>query len=364
MTAAAHDNSWGRLWKRWLFPYAAIVLSVYLPGILCNLYAGTLTSPTNTKVPCETPFIEDYVFHFNWLLVFPAFLLLVPTYMKNADNCLRNHLGIKSVPYNKKKGLFKGTTQLFRSYLLKIALFFLVITAIVSALAIRSLHTTKNLKTWFTPSFETIPTTVFYFTFAVLLVLFAAVFLAYHYSVMAELRRMTKSDKSSELAWSVAPGGPIHATFSSFLHLLYPVAFVPIIIIIGRTMVFEYSLFDPVTIFNMIAIPLGIFVWVLFPFTATGIPTYLQAKRMKLLQENAKQMSKIWDDMAKGAKNDDKGVLLKKMDYLEKEKAFVDKHYPLLLLSKQARIIPAAISSVPIIVSLVRVLADVLKRTP
>lgn len=361
MNDIVHDNTWGRLWKRWLLPYAFIVLIVYLPGIICNIYTGTFKSPTNTKTPCETPFLEDYLFHINWLLIFPAFILLIPTYLKNADDCLRKHLGIESIPYNKKKGLFKGMTPLFRSYLLRLSFFFLVIAVIVSALNIRSLRKAKILKTWNTPSLETIPTSVFFFASAIVLVLASAVFLAYHYSVMAKLKEMTSSDKTAELAWSVAPGGPIHATFSSFLHLLYPVAFVPIGIIISRTMNLKLSLLDPVTLFNMIAIPLGILIWVLFPFTLTAIPKYLRMKRIELLQNNAMNMSKIWNKLSKGAKDANKETLLKEMDYLEKERAFIEKHYPMLLLSKHARIVPVVISSTPVVLSLVRVLIDFLK---
>ena len=61
----------------------------------------------------------------------------------------------------------------------------------------------------------------------------------------------------------------------------------------------KYSFRDPVTIFNMIAIPLGIILWVLFPFGLTGIPQYLRTKRIELLQNNAIEMVKIWDILSK-----------------------------------------------------------------
>lgn len=289
------------------------------------------------------------------------FFLLIPTYVRRANECLRTHLGRESLPFDRERQRGKRTTPVFRRLLWVLCLVFLSLTCIVSVLNARSLWEVESLMKWYAPSLETIPTSAFFFAMCAILGLAAGVFLAFHYSVMFQLRRMISEDHTSELEWSVTEGGPIHLAFSSYLYLLYPVAIIPIGVILMRTLRVHFSPLDPVTLFNIIIIPVGIIIWIVFPFTLTGIPRHLRMRRRELLQGNAKEMTGIWRRICDGAYDAKRASLLKQMDCLAKEREFVMKYYPRLSLSKRARIIPAVLSLVALAISLVRTVIELSK---
>jgi len=287
----------------------------------------------------------------------------LPRYFKNANACILKHLPGESPPYDRRKGEkgIKATTPLFRKWLVGIVLVFFAIAAAVTIANIRSYSPGETLKIWHAVSTKTVPATVCYYTLCAAAVLAASIVFAYHCSVMMQLRAIISLDKKSDVTLSIAPGTPIDAMLSSLLHLLYLIALIPICVIFGRTIRADFSLFDPVTMFNMIIAPVIMFSVAILPFSLTGIPKYLRMKRKKLIGQNARRMSKIWDKLYQGAQDYDREELLKTIDFLAKEKALIQKHCPRSPLVRHTKVTVTAVSSLPAVLSIARVVLGFLK---
>jgi len=339
-----------RLYRHWRICFVTGILGLYGLGSLTALWSGTYGY--GPGVSCRVPFLKDYLFHIDLLIVFPVAVLLLPRYFKNANHCLLIHLNDTALPYKRGKGL----SPLFRKWLCGMILFAASLIAIITALNIRSLTASPDveLKTWFTPSAKTLPATMFYFSEIAVASLAAAVIIAYHCTVMMELRKIAVPDKISDFTWSIAPGGPIDATLSSLLSVICVLSFLPVGVILGRTYNMGFSLFDLVTMLNMTVIPLIILLIIVLPYSLSGIPKCLRTARQKLLDNNAKKIGELWEELSHDGIGDQKKTeLVEEIDHLEKNGGLIKSRYPVFPLTVHAKKIASAASALPVVVSLV-----------
>lgn len=357
MQTKSNENILERLHRHWKIYFIAGILGLYGLGSLTALWSGTYGY--GPGVSCRVPFLKDYFFHIDLLIVFPIAVLLLPRYFKNAKQCLSVHLNDAALPYQRGKAL----SPLFRKWLRGMILFAASMFAIFTALTIRSLLASSDLvpKTWFTPSAKTMPATVFYFSEIAVATLAAAVVIAYHCSVMMELRKIAVPGRISDLTCSIAPGGPIDATLSSLLSVICVLSFVPVGVILGRTYNMGFSPFDLVTMLNMTVIPLIIILIIILPYSLTGIPKCLRTARQKLLDDNAKKIGERLEELSDdGIDDQKKSELIKDIDRLEKDGGLIKSLYPVFPLAGHAKKIASAASALPVVVSVVTAILSAL----
>lgn len=323
--------------QHWGLRFIIPICAVYPLTIFGSIAAGTFLP--GGDVPCNIPIVQDTVFHLIWLLAIPFSLALLRQYHEQRDAML----DALSRPACR---VFDDNATEVRASL---ACGMLPLVLLIVALVIRAAFLAVNLReTGETQSF-------WWFTYghlnvaagAYVLVSFLAtwiglIILSRYFQTMWHIR-----ERMSDLR-VVPPSitGHVWKVQKAFLIMTLPLLLIPSAIWASRIKL-GYGFLAPITIFNMVSLPVGIIAVLFLPWMITKIRFRLARQRNTLLNRNNTEISRLLEKMARRYGKRVTRVLTAQIDELSKEKAFIQKHYLVWPIAGTRAILVGAVSLIP-----------------
>ena len=305
---------WGR--RRPLLMYVVVAAAVFVPAMVLSLRARTFL-PDGLN-GCQVPFVTDYAFHVVALVAVPLTTVLLNRFFAKANEIVEELSA---------RGILGGGLLLEEEKFQASCRPWLYGLAIGGTLAL--VIAFVNLKTlgvysWWYAGGRFGAGTLFMLLAGMAEASVISDALIRYFRILRVLSRQVEALKRAP-TWLADPAGPVWPFFRDFYIALLPAALLPLSVWASRTLKGRISLWDPISILNIVALPAGTLLILIVPVIISGIPRRLRQQRDALLHE---QSSRIDEALAKflTTSNRDKAMeLVDEIREIAKTRAIIEK---------------------------------------